>query len=46
MNAKFLAKKILYTAKLASNNKNYEPRTYKGICETTFKLRFPNQKIL
>ena len=44
MNGKCSSNNTLYTATLASSNKNYEPRAYKGIYETNFRLRYANHK--
>ena len=44
VNGKLPANKTLYTATVASSNKNYEPRAYKAIFETTFILGYVNHK--
>ena len=35
---------ISYYTRLSCDNKTYKPKLYKGICETTFKKRYTNNK--
>ena len=41
---KCLTTNIVYKAKVASRNQNYQEKLYFGSCETTFKKRFSNHK--
>ena len=41
---KCLTRNIVYKAKVTSNNQNDQEKGYFGLCETTFKKRFPNHK--
>ena len=35
---------VLYYARISCDDETYEPKLYKGICETTFKNRYANHK--
>jgi len=39
-----LATNIIYEATLTSPDQNEPPKTYLGLCETTFKKRYSNHK--
>ena len=36
--------KHLYYSRISCDDETYEPKLYKGICETTFKKRYTNHK--
>ena len=44
LNGNYLLENILYIAAIKSDEKNYQPRNYKGISENTFKKRYANHK--
>ena len=39
-----LTGKVLYYVKISCDDENYKPKSYQGICETTFKKRYVNHK--
>ena len=44
MNGLCLTSSILYQATITCSDGKYKQKRYKGICETTFKKRYPNHK--
>ena len=44
MQGNCLAEGIVYIAKISSDIPHYKEKEYKGICNTTFKIRFGNHK--
>lgn len=44
LNNQCLAENIVYEATVTSNKPNYSPKSYIGISETTFKVRYANHK--
>ena len=44
MNGACLKESLVYYATINCNDKNYQPKLYKGSCETSFKKRYSNHK--
>ena len=44
MNGACLKESLVYYATISCNDKNYQPKLYKGSCETSFKKRYSNHK--
>ena len=44
LNGNCLSDQIVYQANINSNLENNKEKIYKGICDTTFKLRYANHK--
>ena len=44
MNGASLKESLVYYATISCNDKNYEPKLYKGSCETSFKKGYSNHK--
>ena len=44
MNGACLKQSLVYYATISCNDKNYQPKLYKGSCETSFKKRYSNHK--
>ena len=44
MQGNCLAEGIVYIAKISCDIPHYKEKEYKGICNTTFKIRFANHK--
>ena len=42
MNGACLKESLVYYATISCNNKNYQPKLYKGSCETSFKKGYSN----
>ena len=40
-----LTENVLYYARISFDDETYKPKLYEGICKTTFKKRYTNQKI-
>ena len=44
MNGACLKESLAYSATISCNDKNYNPKLYKGSCETSFEKRYSNHK--
>ena len=44
MNGACLKESLVYYATISCNDKNYQPKLYKGSCETSFKKHYSNHK--
>ena len=44
MNGACVRESLVYYATISCNDKNYQPKLYKGSCETSFKKRYSNHK--
>ena len=44
MNGACLKESLVYYVIISCNDKNYQPKLYKGSCETSFKKRYSNHK--
>ena len=44
MNGACLKESLVYYATISCNDKNYQPKLYKGSCERSFKKRYSNHK--
>ena len=44
MNGACLKESLVYYATISCKDKNYQPKLYKGSCETSFKKRYSNHK--
>ena len=44
MNGACLKERLVYYPTISCNDKNYQPKLYKGSCETSFKKRYSNHK--
>ena len=44
MQGNCLPERIVYIAKISSDIPHYKEKEYKGICNTTYKIRFANHK--
>ena len=44
MNGACLKESLLYYATISCNDKNYQPKLYKGSCEASFKKRYSKHK--
>ena len=44
MNGACLKESLVYYATISCSDKNYQPKLYKGSCETSFKKRYSNHK--
>ena len=44
VNGACLKESLVFYATISCNDKNYQPKLYKGSCETSFKRRYSNHK--